>query len=45
MIEDRNGVAGGFAAMNTQVGDYMATTVRERGALIDSAKAAKPSAN
>jgi transcriptional regulator len=42
-IEDRNGVANGYAAMNTQAGDYMATTVRERGALIETVKAAKAS--
>lgn len=39
--EDRNGVADGYEAMHTDVGDYMAKTVRERGVLTDAAKAAK----
>lgn len=39
-VEDRDGVANGFEALQTASGDYVAKTVRERGTMVEEAKAA-----
>ncbi|KAM0722063.1 hypothetical protein Q7P37_002989 [Cladosporium fusiforme] len=42
-VEDRDGVANGFDAMGTADGDYVAKIVRERGAMVEEARAARSS--